>query len=61
LRHIITGLSREQVKTVVNNVIVGQLWLDNYGVMEIRNETTGDKCILDFKRRYSRPCHNTAL
>jgi len=35
-------------KTVVHNVIVGKLWIDHFGEMELRNETTGDKAKIEF-------------
>ncbi|KAA0188808.1 hypothetical protein HAZT_HAZT001529 [Hyalella azteca] len=37
-----------KVSTTVHNMIVGKLWLDNHGEMEIINHTTGDKCCLKF-------------
>ncbi|KAF2358349.1 Oxysterol-binding protein [Trinorchestia longiramus] len=37
-----------KVSTTVHNMIVGKLWLDNHGEMEIVNHTTGDKCCLKF-------------
>jgi len=37
-----------KVSTTVHNMIVGKLWLDNHGEMEIVNHTTGDKCVLKF-------------
>ncbi|KAI1233489.1 hypothetical protein IHE44_0004670 [Lamprotornis superbus] len=33
----------------VHNVIIGKLWLEQYGVVEIVNHSTGDKCVLNFK------------
>ncbi|XP_056679785.1 oxysterol-binding protein-related protein 1 isoform X3 [Monodelphis domestica] len=33
----------------VHNIIVGKLWIEQYGNMEITNHKTGDKCILNFK------------
>ncbi|XP_044149396.1 oxysterol-binding protein-related protein 1 isoform X3 [Bufo gargarizans] len=33
----------------VHNIIVGKLWIEQYGNMEITNHKTGDKCILSFK------------
>ncbi|KAM3929397.1 oxysterol-binding protein-related protein 1 isoform 2-T2 [Leptodactylus fuscus] len=33
----------------VHNIIVGKLWIEQYGNMEITNHKTGDKCILTFK------------
>lgn len=37
-----------KVSTTVHNMIVGKLWLDNHGEMEIVNHKTGDKCCLKF-------------
>ncbi|KAM8947346.1 oxysterol-binding protein-related protein 2 isoform 2-T2 [Pelodytes ibericus] len=33
----------------VHNVIIGKLWIEQYGTMEIVNHSTGDKCVLSFK------------
>ncbi|XP_008317750.1 oxysterol-binding protein-related protein 2-like [Cynoglossus semilaevis] len=33
----------------VHNIILGKLWLEQYGVVEIVNHSTGDKCVLNFK------------
>lgn len=33
----------------VHNVIIGKLWIEQYGTVEILNHSTGDKCILNFK------------
>ncbi|KAF7246237.1 Oxysterol-binding protein-related protein 1 [Varanus komodoensis] len=33
----------------VHNIIVGKLWIEQYGNMEITNHKTGDKCLLYFK------------
>ncbi|KAM4704755.1 oxysterol-binding protein-related protein 1 isoform 2-T2 [Rhinophrynus dorsalis] len=33
----------------VHNIIVGKLWIEQYGNMEITNHRTGEKCILNFK------------
>ncbi|XP_026553192.1 oxysterol-binding protein-related protein 2 isoform X2 [Pseudonaja textilis] len=33
----------------VHNVIIGKLWIEQYGTVEIINHSTGDKCILNFK------------
>ncbi|KAM4623204.1 oxysterol-binding protein-related protein 2 isoform 1-T3 [Discoglossus pictus] len=35
----------------VHNVILGKLWIEQYGTVEIVNHSTGDKCVLNF-----RPC-----
>ncbi|XP_015334128.1 oxysterol-binding protein-related protein 2 isoform X3 [Marmota monax] len=35
----------------VHNVIIGKLWIEQYGTVEILNHRTGDKCVLNF-----RPC-----
>uniref|UniRef100_A0A3Q2NN75 Oxysterol-binding protein n=1 Tax=Fundulus heteroclitus TaxID=8078 RepID=A0A3Q2NN75_FUNHE len=33
----------------VHNIIVGQLWIEQYGNMEVINHRTGEKCCLNFK------------
>ncbi|KAM6963326.1 oxysterol-binding protein-related protein 1 [Aplochiton taeniatus] len=33
----------------VHNIIVGQLWIEQYGNMEVINHTTGERCCLNFK------------
>ncbi|XP_060679894.1 oxysterol-binding protein-related protein 1 isoform X1 [Hemiscyllium ocellatum] len=33
----------------VHNIIVGQLWIEQYGNVEIINHKTGEKCVLNFK------------
>ncbi|XP_072304773.1 oxysterol-binding protein-related protein 2b isoform X2 [Eucyclogobius newberryi] len=33
----------------VHNIILGQLWIEQYGTVEIVNHSTGDKCVLNFK------------
>ncbi|XP_061539610.1 LOW QUALITY PROTEIN: oxysterol-binding protein-related protein 1 [Phycodurus eques] len=33
----------------VHNIIVGQLWLEQYGSVEVINHRTGEKCCLNFK------------
>ncbi|KAF7659106.1 hypothetical protein LDENG_00003180 [Lucifuga dentata] len=33
----------------VHNIIVGQLWIEQYGNMELVNHRTGEKCCLNFK------------
>ncbi len=38
-----------KVKTTVNNIVVGKLWIDHYGEMKISCHQTGVTCILDFK------------
>lgn len=40
--------SYKKITTTVHNIIVGKLWIDNHGDMEIVNHTTGDKCSLKF-------------
>ena len=37
-----------KVTTTVHNIIVGRLWVDNHGEMDIVNHKTGDKCHLKF-------------
>jgi len=36
--------------TCAHNVILGGMWVDHYGTVEINNHTTGDKGILNFTR-----------
>ncbi|XP_053782574.1 oxysterol-binding protein-related protein 2 [Desmodus rotundus] len=33
----------------VHNVIIGKLWIEQYGMVEILNHRTGDRCVLHFK------------
>lgn len=33
----------------MHNIIVGKLWIDNHGEMDIVNHTTGEKCHLIYK------------
>uniref|UniRef100_A0A0K0DF58 Oxysterol-binding protein n=1 Tax=Angiostrongylus cantonensis TaxID=6313 RepID=A0A0K0DF58_ANGCA len=40
--------SYRKVTTTVHNIIVGKLWIDNHGEMEIINHGTGDKCVVKF-------------
>ena len=35
----------------MHNVIVGDLWIEHSGTMEVRNESTGDSCRLQFGQR----------
>jgi hypothetical protein len=40
----------EGIKTTVHNVIVGKLWLDHHGDMEIFNQTTSEKAKIGFTK-----------
>ncbi|XP_061465691.1 oxysterol-binding protein 1 isoform X1 [Rhineura floridana] len=40
--------SWKKVTTTVHNIIVGKLWIDQSGEIEILNHKTGEKCILKF-------------
>ncbi|KAF1762022.1 hypothetical protein GCK72_010283 [Caenorhabditis remanei] len=40
--------SYRKITTTVHNIIVGKLWIDNHGEMEITNHTTNEKCVLKF-------------
>lgn len=40
----------EQVTTCVHNIVVGRMWLDNYGEIVIDNRRTGDRCTLTFNK-----------
>lgn len=37
------------INCCVHNIIVGKLWIEQYGTMEITNHTTGMKAVLNFK------------
>lgn len=37
-----------KVPTSIHNIIVGKLWCDNHGVMDITNHTNGDVCTLTY-------------
>ncbi|KAJ6263588.1 hypothetical protein Dda_2156 [Drechslerella dactyloides] len=41
----------KKVNTAVVGIITGSPTVDNYGPMEIKNWTTGEQCVLDFKAR----------
>ncbi|KAM7540389.1 hypothetical protein Aperf_G00000035971 [Anoplocephala perfoliata] len=38
-----------KIPLTVHNIIVGRLWIENAGEIDITNHTTGDKCHLTFK------------
>jgi len=38
-----------KVTSTVHNIIVGKLWIDNHGEMDIYNHTTGETCHLNYK------------
>lgn len=40
----------ENVNCAVHNIIVGKLWVEHHGRMEIVNHTTGHKADLLFKK-----------
>lgn len=40
----------EQVTSCVHNIVVGRMWLDNYGEMEIVNRTNGGRCVVNFSK-----------
>ena len=37
-----------KVTTTVHNIIVGKLWVDNSGEMDIKNHFNGDNCHLTY-------------
>ncbi|KAM3179099.1 hypothetical protein ACTXT7_001237 [Hymenolepis weldensis] len=39
-----------KIPLTVHNIIVGRLWIENSGEIDIINHTTGDKCHLTFKQ-----------
>jgi len=38
----------KKATTTVHNIIVGKLWIDNHGEVQIENHTTGDKGLVTF-------------
>jgi len=38
-----------KVKTIVHNIVIGKLWIDNCGEMEVVNHKTMDKCYMKFE------------
>jgi hypothetical protein len=40
--------SWRKVNTYVHNLVIGRLWVDNEGDMEIQNHKTGDRCTLKY-------------
>jgi len=42
--------SWESVRTVVHNLIVGKLWVDNFGDITVLNSTSGDKAQIKMKQ-----------
>eukprot|EP00013_Stygamoeba_regulata_P008638 CAMPEP_0177677962 /NCGR_PEP_ID=MMETSP0447-20121125/28726_1 /TAXON_ID=0 /ORGANISM="Stygamoeba regulata, Strain BSH-02190019" /LENGTH=754 /DNA_ID=CAMNT_0019186875 /DNA_START=237 /DNA_END=2504 /DNA_ORIENTATION=- len=38
------------VRTQVNNIIIGSMWIDHFGVMEVRNTTTGEKAEINLTK-----------
>ena len=38
-----------KVKTIVHNIVIGKLWIDQVGEMEVINHKTGDKCHLKYE------------
>ena len=41
----------KKVTSTVIGIITGSPTIDNYGAMEVKNWTTGEMCVLDFKQR----------
>lgn len=54
-KHLLLFLRHDEVYTwtnptcCVHNIIVGQLWIEQYGSMELTNHKTGERCCLTFK------------
>lgn len=40
----------EQITSCVHNIVIGRMWLDNYGEMEIVNRSNGIRCVIDFSK-----------
>ena len=38
-----------KVKTIMHNIVIGKLWIDQVGEMEVINHKTGDKCHLKYE------------
>lgn len=38
-----------KVKTVVHNIVIGKLWIDQHGEMEVINHHTGSRCHMKFE------------
>jgi len=43
--------SWNKITTCMNNIIVGNKWIDNYGELCVMNTTTGHRCLMDFKKQ----------
>lgn len=41
----------EKPFTNVHNIIIGKIYVEHYGNVEVVNESTGEKAVLDFKKR----------
>ena len=41
----------ERPHTACNNIIIGEMYIDHYGKMTVKNQTTNDICEIDFKKR----------
>ncbi|XP_066269072.1 oxysterol-binding protein-related protein 1-like isoform X6 [Branchiostoma lanceolatum] len=39
----------QNVNSCVHNIIVGKLWIEQYGEMEVKNHTTAEKVVLNFR------------
>ncbi|XP_039954412.1 oxysterol-binding protein-related protein 1 [Bactrocera tryoni] len=53
--------SWSNVNCCVHNVVVGKLWIEQLGTMEIKNHSNGYRAILDFKEASSSKEANTVL
>ena len=43
-----------KVTTCIHNMVVGKLWIDNYGECVIRNHTTGEESRIRFHKANSK-------
>lgn len=44
-----THYTWRKVPTIVHNVMLGKLWIDQEGEMDIFNHVTGETCYVEFK------------
>ena len=49
-RHPKDLISVSVPSTIAHNIIIGGMWIDNYGDLEVTNHATGEKCVLTFKK-----------
>ncbi|KAI9229241.1 MAG: oxysterol-binding protein [Piptocephalis tieghemiana] len=50
-RRVLEHYTWTKPTTIIQNLIMGKMYIDTYGEMTIRNHRTGDVCTLNFKQR----------